>query len=87
MLSLVSYRHLNLLKKHPERITKADKRMVNDLDYVDIKFLVSKKNYCKVEQKNSIWNNVSCYEVNLVDPVHVSDNKFKKCMDLLADNR
>ena len=26
-------RHLNLLKIHPERIAKADKDMVNDLDY------------------------------------------------------
>ena len=26
-------RHLNPLKIHPERITKADKNMVNDLDY------------------------------------------------------
>ena len=34
-------RHLNLLKIDPERITKADKKMVNDLDYEDIKFPVS----------------------------------------------
>ena len=32
-------RHLNSLKIHPERITKADKRMVNYLDYIDIKLL------------------------------------------------
>ena len=31
-------RHLNPLKIHPERITKAYKRMINDLNYVDIKF-------------------------------------------------
>ena len=31
-------RHLNSLKTHPERITKTDRRMVNDLDYVDLKF-------------------------------------------------
>ena len=29
-------RHLNPLKLHPERITKADKNMVNDLNYKDI---------------------------------------------------
>ena len=28
---------------HPERITKSDKRIVNDLDYVDTK--ISKKDY------------------------------------------
>ena len=27
--------------------------MVSDLDYVDIKFPVSKKNYINIEQKNS----------------------------------
>ena len=31
-------RHLNPLKIHPERITKADNRIINDLDYADIKF-------------------------------------------------
>ena len=32
--------------------------MVNDLDYVDIKFPVSKRDYCKTEQKNNICMNV-----------------------------
>ena len=36
-------RHLNPLKIHPERITKADKSVVNDLDYEGIEFPVSKK--------------------------------------------
>ena len=42
-------RHLNQLKTHPERITKADKSMINDLDYGGIKFPVSKRHYCKTE--------------------------------------
>ena len=28
--------------------------MVNDLDYADIKFSVTKKDYSKIEQKNNI---------------------------------
>ena len=36
---------------HPERITKADKNMVNDLDYEGIKSPVSKKDFGKIEQK------------------------------------
>ena len=36
-------RHLNPLKIHPEKITKADKSVVNDLDYEGIEFPVSKK--------------------------------------------
>ena len=38
-------RHVNLVKRHPERITKVDKNMINDLDYEGIKFPVSKKGY------------------------------------------
>ena len=77
----VHFRHLNPLKIHPETITKADKRMVNDLNYTDIKFPVSRKGYCKIEQKNSICINAFCYENDLVYPVHVSNKKFEKCMD------
>ena len=57
--------------------------MVNDLDYEGIEFPVIKKDLSKIEQKNIIWINVFCYENNLIDPVHISDQKFKDCMDLL----
>ena len=76
-------RHLNPLKIHPERIAKADKNMVNDLDYEDIKFPVSKKDFGKIEKKNNICVNVFCYENNLVYLVHISDKKFENFMDLL----
>ena len=33
---------------------KADKNMVNDLDYEDIEFPVSKKDFKKIEQKKNI---------------------------------
>ena len=51
--------------------------MVNDLDSEGIQFHVSKNDYSKTEQKNSIWINVFCYENvfccenNLVYPVHI----------------
>ena len=76
-------RHLNSLKIHPERITKADKNMINDLDYKDIKFPVSGKDFGKIEKKNNICINVFCYENNLFYPVYVSDQKFEDCIDLL----
>ena len=44
-------RHLNMLKSHPQRITKPDKKMINDLNYEGIEFPVSKINYCKIEKK------------------------------------
>ena len=75
--------HLNPLKINPDRITKADRRVINNLDYVDIKFPVSKEDYCQIEQKNNIWIYVFCYEIDLVYPVHVSDKKIEKCIDLL----
>ena len=38
-------RHLNPLKIHPEGTEKADRNMVNDLNYEGIKFPVSKKDF------------------------------------------
>ena len=39
-------KHLNLVKRHPERITKEDKKMIRDIDYEGIQFSVSKtENY------------------------------------------
>ena len=35
--------------------------MVNDLDYESIEFPVSKKGYCKIEQKNNNHINAFCY--------------------------
>ena len=57
--------------------------MINDLDYEGIKFLVSKKDYCRIERQNNICINVFCYENNLTFPVYVSNEKFDNCMDLL----
>ena len=57
--------------------------MVNDLDYEDIEFPVSKKDFKKIEQKKNIWITVFCYEDGLTYPVHMSNEKFKNCMDLL----
>ena len=76
-------RHLNTVERHPERMTKVDKNIINDLDYEGIKFLVSKKDYCRIERQNNICINVSCYENGLTYPVYVSDQKFENCMDLL----
>ena len=45
-------RDLNPLNKNLQRIAKVDKATANNLDYKDIKFPVSKKNYQKIEQQN-----------------------------------
>ena len=41
-------RHLNLIKKHLERIKQEDKRLANNLNYEGIEFPISKKDYCKI---------------------------------------
>ena len=57
--------------------------MISDVNCEGIKFPVSKRDYCKIEQKKSICINVFCYENELTYPVYISDQKFKNCMDLL----
>ena len=57
-------KHVNPLNTHPEKITKANKNMVNDLNYVGIQFPVYKKDFSKIEKRNNICINVFCYENN-----------------------
>ena len=57
--------------------------MVNDLDYEGIEFPASREAFDKFEKKNNICINVFCYENNLVYSVHISNEKFKNCIDLL----
>ena len=57
--------------------------MVSSLDYSDIKFSVSKKDYNRIEEKNSICINEFGLENSLIYPVHVADDKFEGSMDLL----
>ena len=44
-------RHLNLVKTHPERITKNDKELASKLNYEEINFPVSKKIIVKLKSK------------------------------------
>ena len=60
--------------------------MVDSLDYKDIDFPVSKKDYKKVEQMNNICINVFCYENGLTYPLHISKQKFEDYMDLFLIN-
>ena len=87
MFYLVSYQTFKTIKIHPERITKADKNMVNNRDYEAIKFPVSKKDYCKIEQKNNICINIFCYENGLTYPVYVSDQKFRNLLIITNSNK
>ena len=77
-------RHLNPLNKTPQRITKADKTMANNLDYKNIKFPISKKEIVGRLNQKIIF--AFCYENDLVYPVHISKQKFEGSMDLLLIN-
>ena len=76
-------RHISPVKIHPERITKEDKNLANDLDYDELNFLFEKKISSKTETKNNICINVFCYEHGLTFPISVSDQKSENPMDLL----
>ena len=76
-------RHLNLIDKNPQRITKEDKELVSKLNYEGINIPVSKKDYCKIELQNKICINVFCYENKTVYPLYLSSQKFDDSMDLL----
>ena len=78
-------RHLNPLKMHPERIKKADKNMVNDVDYEGIEFPISKKILARLKKRRifekNIWKeeeylNLHYYANNMVYPAYVSNGKL-----------
>ena len=76
-------RHLNLDGVKLERITKKDKEIVKNLDYSNVDFPVSKKDYGKIETLNKINAKVFSYENEVVYPVYLSNQCFNDCLDLL----
>ena len=76
-------RHLNPQEKYPQRIKKTDKQYVEKLDYSNIEFPVSKKQYHRIEKQNKININVFCYEGKEPYPIYVSKEKYEDHMELL----
>ena len=76
-------RHLNPQSKDPQRLKKVDKQYIDNLDYSNIIFPVSQKQYNKIEKQNSIRINVFGYEEEQPFPIHISEEKFKDQMNLL----
>ena len=54
-------RHINPVKIHPERITREDKKLANDLNYDRIEFSVREKDFSKIGEKSNICINVYCF--------------------------
>ena len=44
-------RHIDPVKIHPERITREDKKLANDLDYDRVEFPVREKGFSKIEKR------------------------------------
>ena len=76
-------RHLNPQIKDPQRIKKTDKAFMPQLNYDNIEFPVSVKQYNKVETQNNININVFGYENKQTYPIYVSKEKFENVMNLL----
>ena len=76
-------RHLNLVDKNSSRISKIDKKIADTLDYSDINFPVSERDYSKIEDKNSININVFLYDDSVIHPMNISNKNFNNHMNLL----
>ena len=76
-------RHINPVKIHPERITREDKKLVNNLNNDWVKIPVREKDFSKIEKRSNICINVFCCENKLVFPIFISDQKFENSMELL----
>ena len=76
-------RHLNPQDKYPERIKKVDKQYVKNLNYSEIEFPVTTKQYNKIEKQNEININVFGYENKQPYPIYVSKEKHDNEMNLL----
>ena len=76
-------RHLNPQEKYPQRIKKCDKEFIENLDYKNIEFPVTVKQYNKIEKQNSININVFGYEERQPFPIYISKEKFTDHMELL----
>ena len=70
-------RHINPVKIHPERITREDKKLANNLNYDGVRFPVREKDFSKIEKKNNICINVFCYENKLIFSIYVSNENLK----------
>ena len=44
-------RHTNPVKIHPERITREDKKLANNLNYDSVGFAVREKDFSKIEKR------------------------------------
>ena len=76
-------RYLNPVNDHSTRIKREDRKIADSLDYNNVSFPVSTKDYKKIEDQNDIRINVFWYEDKVVCPIYISEKKFDDCMNVL----
>ena len=76
-------RHLNPQDVHSERIKQSDRQYIEKLNYNNIKFPVTTKQYNKIKKQNEININVFGYENKKPYPIYSSTEKFEDHMELL----
>ena len=76
-------RHLNLVVKDPNRVTKQLRQTINDVNYDGIRFPLATNQYNRVEKQNNICINVFGYENKQPYPIYISKEKFGDHLDLL----
>ena len=80
---MVSCKTFKYIDKNTQRIRKEDREVFKKLDYQEVDFPVSKKDYGKIEVLNEISVNVFCYENKVIYPVYLSNQKSDDCLDVL----
>ena len=76
-------RHLNPQKTYPQRIKRVDKQFIEGLDYTNIEFPVSQRQYNKIEKQNDIRINVFGNEKGQPFSIHISKEEFEDQMNLM----
>ena len=76
-------RHSNPQEIHPDRIKKCDKEHKKNLDYTNVTFPVTQKDYRQIEMMNNIDINVFGYEKQEPYPIYISKEKFTDMLNLL----
>ena len=76
-------RHLNPLKRNPQRITLKDKELVKTLDYSGVTFPVSIKGMDKIERQNKININVLGYPNGNPYPIRSSKERYEDTLNVL----
>ena len=76
-------RNLNPHDKDSRRIQKSAKTLVDELDYTEIEFPVTIKQFNKIEKKNNININLFSYEDKQPYPVYFSKETYEDHMELL----